>query len=89
MAKRPYRWKWTATIEPESLIELQKLAVNLGYIVDVPGGFQGNPSPAAMLDALAAAYRADSGAVIDAMREIGVVLKNAADIPLYPPDQSE
>jgi 3-dehydroquinate dehydratase len=26
-----------------------------------------------MLDALAAAYRADSGAVIDALREIGVV----------------
>ena len=35
------------------------------------------PSPAAMLDALADAYRLDSGAVIDALREIGVVNKSA------------
>ena len=77
MAKRPYRWKWTAAIDPENLPILQALARNLGFVVNAPGGFEGKPSPAAMLDALAAAYRADSGAVIDAMRAIGVM---AADI---------
>lgn len=73
MTKRDYRWKWTAAIEPESLIELQKLAENLGFIVERHGGFQGKPSPARFLDALADAYRADSAVVIDAMRELGVV----------------
>lgn len=79
MAKRAYRWMWTARIDPESLPILQGLARNLGFVVEAPGGFEGNPSPAAMLDALAAAYRADSGAVIDAMREIGVVADKTAE----------
>ena len=68
-----YRWKWTATINRESLPVLQKLASNLGFIVTSPGGLTGRPSPADMLHALAAAYERDSGAVIDALREIGVV----------------
>ena len=73
MSKRAYRWMWTARIQPDTLTKLQELAQNLGYVVDAPGGFLGEPSPAAMLDALAAAYERDSGAVIDALREIGVV----------------
>lgn len=68
-----YRWKWTATIKRESLPALQKLANNLGFIVTSPGGLTGRPSPADMLDALAAAYERDSGAVIDALKGIGVV----------------
>lgn len=64
---------WTARIQPVTLTELQKLAVNLGFIVDAPGFYLGDPSPAAMLDALADAYRLDSGAVIDALRVVGVV----------------
>ena len=73
MTKRAYRWMWTARIEPDTLTQLQKLAGNLGFVVTTPGGFHGDPSPAALLDALAAAYERDSGAVIDALREIGVV----------------
>lgn len=79
MSKRAYRWTWTARIEPVTLDALQRLAVNLGYIVDTPSRFLGAPSPAAMLDALADAYRLDSGAVIDALRGIGVVNPQAGD----------
>ncbi len=73
MVKRVYRWKWTAAIDPLSLPLLQGLAKALGFTVKRHGGFHGDPSPPAMLDALAAAYRADSGPVIDAMRAIGVI----------------
>lgn len=76
MTKRAYKWTWTARIDPETLEVLQKLALNLGYVVDTPSRFYGNPSPTDLLDALAAAYRTDSGAVIDAMREIGVVKRH-------------
>jgi hypothetical protein len=79
MVKRAYKWTWTARIERETLTALQDLARELGYVVDVVGGHYGDASPAGMLDALAAAYRADSGAVIDAMREIGVI--NTPDAP--------
>ena len=79
MAKRTYKWTWQARIEPATLEALRKLAGNLGFIVDAPGNYFGTPSAPAMLDALAAAYRADSGAVIDAMRELGVV--NPAEPP--------
>ena len=79
MSKRAYRWKWTAAIDPDNLPDLQKLAGNLGFYVTAPGGFQGKPSPAAMLDALADAYRLDSGAVIDALKGIGVVNPQAGD----------
>jgi len=73
MAKRAYKWVWNARIKPESLLELRGLAESLGFIVDTPGQYQGTASAPAMLDALAAAYRADSGTVIDAMRAIGVI----------------
>ena len=59
MAKRAYKWVWTARIEQDSLPELQKLADSLGFLVTVRGGFYGEPSAPAMLDALAAAYRRD------------------------------
>lgn len=58
---RPYVWKWTARIKRESLPLLQSLAGDLGYIIDTPGGYFGEPSAPAMLDALAAAYRDDPG----------------------------
>jgi len=61
MAKRPYRWKWTAPIDPESLPDLQKLANGLGFVVTTPGTYYGRPSPAAMLDALAECYSTDPG----------------------------
>ena len=50
-----------------------KLAGNLGFVVTRASYYQGDPSVRDMLHALAAAYERDSGAVIDALREIGVV----------------
>jgi len=72
MTKRPYRWKWTATINPESLPLLQNLADSLGFTVKAPGGFEGKPAPAAMLDALAAAYRRDPAGVKLAFKVLGI-----------------
>ncbi len=74
-----YRWKWTATIKRESLTELQDLAARLGFFVTSPGGLTGRPSPADMLDALAAAYRRDPEGVALAFRVLGVVPPDAPD----------
>jgi len=58
---RPYIWKWTARIKRKSLPLLQALAGGLGFIIDTPGGYQGEPSAPALLDALAECYEADPG----------------------------
>lgn len=79
MAKRAYRWKWTAAIDPQSLPALQELADSLLFVVDVPGGNLGKPSPAAMLDSLAAAYRRDPDGVRLALKTLGVVAEKAPD----------
>lgn len=73
MVKRAYKWVWTARIEKDSLIALQGLASNLGFIVNAPGGFHGDPSPPAMLDALAAAYERDPAAVKQGFTELGII----------------
>ena len=73
---RKYRWKWTALIDRESLTQLQELAAGLGFVATVPGGKFGKPSPAAMLDALAAAYATDPGGVHLALKVIGVYNKD-------------
>lgn len=70
-----YKWKWTATINRESLTQLQELAEGLGYVVTSPGGLTGRPSPADMLDDLARAYAADPGGVHLALKVIGVYNK--------------
>ena len=67
---RPYRWKWTAPIQRETLGTLQDLAVMLGFLSTAPGQYQGRPAPADMLDALAAAYRADPGGTHLALKVI-------------------
>jgi hypothetical protein len=79
MAKRPYRWKWTAPIQRETLTSLQSLAESLAFVVQTPGGFEGTPSPAAMLDSLAAAYERDPRAVRDALRALGVIWRPEPD----------
>lgn len=56
---------------------LQDMALELGYVVTSPGGLTGRPSPADMIDALAAAYRADPGGVHMALKVIGVYNKPA------------
>ena len=69
---RPYIWKWTARIKRDSLSLLQELAGELGFIIDTPGGYHGEPSAPAMLDALAAAYRRDPGGVKLAFKVMGI-----------------
>lgn len=84
MVKRAYRWVWTARIKRETLAALQGLALGLGYVVDVRGGHYGDPSPAAMLDALAAAYTADPIAVRRVLKSL-----LAANGVLPAPDPTE
>lgn len=73
MAKRKSTYyRWSAKIDRETLPTIQALAANLGFIVETPGGFEGNPSPPAMLDALAAAYRRDPAGVKLAFRVLGI-----------------
>jgi hypothetical protein len=72
MSKRPYRWKWTAQIQRETLVELQDLADSLGFVVEAPGHYFGAPSPSSLLDSIATAHRRDPEAVRDALRALGV-----------------
>jgi hypothetical protein len=78
MAKRAYKWKWTAAIKPETLPVLQMLAGAMGFVIDAPGSYEGKPSAPAFLDALAAAYERDPEAVTAALRALGVVNTKAA-----------
>ena len=73
MPKRAYTWVWTARIEQETLPVLQQLAAALNFRVLRRGGKYGNSSPPAMLNALAEAYQRDPGAVVTALRDLGVV----------------
>jgi hypothetical protein len=68
---RSYSYAWKASIDRETLPVLQEIAGKLGYIVDVPGGNFGNPSPPAFLDALAAAYQRDPAGLLAALRAAG------------------
>ena len=47
---------------------MQSMAGELGFIVTQASRYQGQPSPPDMLDALAAAYRANPAATLDALR---------------------
>lgn len=80
MAKRAYRWVWTARIDPDSLPQLQKLASGLGFVVTTPGTYYGHPSPASLLDAIAECYEVDPGGTHLALK----VLLKANDL-LPPP----
>lgn len=71
-AKRKY-YRWSAKIDRGTLPRLQALAESLGFIVTTPGGKMGDPSPPALLDALATAYNRDPEVVTNALRQIGVV----------------
>lgn len=51
----------------------------MAFVVQTPGGFEGTPSPAAMLDSLAAAYERDPRAVRDALRALGVIWRPEPD----------
>lgn len=64
---RAYRYSWRVRIDPDTLPELQTLSASLGFLVENPGATQGQPSPVAFLDALAAAHRADPAALVAAL----------------------
>lgn len=70
---RAYKWTWNARIEKQTLSDLQEISEELGFLVDTPGTYHGNPSPPALLDALATAYRDDPATAIEALRSLGVV----------------
>jgi hypothetical protein len=56
---RKYSYAYKVRIHEDTLPELQKLSGKLGFTVTTPGRYLGDPSPAALLDVLAAAYRRD------------------------------
>ena len=74
---RNYRWTWNARIQKDTLTALQSMAGELGFIVTPASRYQGQPSPPDMLDAIAAAYRADPAGTLAALRE----LLNATSAP--------
>lgn len=61
---RSYKYAYQVRIEQNTLPELQTLSASLGFLVENPGATQGNPSPASLLDALAAAHRADPAGLV-------------------------
>ena len=79
-AKRKY-YRWSAKIDRGTLPRLQALAESLGFIVTTPGGKMGDPSPPALLDALAAAYDRDPGGTHLALK---VLLKANGLLPTRP-----
>ena len=76
---RGYRYSYRARIKKETLPAIQALAAALGFVNHTPGRFHGESSPSDLLDALAAAYRADPAAVADALMAAGVVKRADAD----------
>lgn len=67
--KQVYRPKLT---EAER-VELSGLARDLDFFIDNPSRYYGDPSPPAMLTALATAYATNPTAVAAALRELGIV----------------
>jgi hypothetical protein len=72
MARKTNFYRWSAKIKRETLPDLQELARDLGFVVEAPGGFVGNPSPPDLLDALAAAYERDPDTLTACLRSAGV-----------------
>lgn len=58
---RKYSYAYKVRIHEDTLPELQKLAGKLGFTVTTPGRYLGDPSPAALLDALAECHEVDPG----------------------------
>lgn len=59
-------------IKPDTSNGLQELSADLGYFVNTPGQFYGEPSRGDLLDALITAYRTNPTAVTDALRALGI-----------------
>ncbi len=72
MSAKGTKVKYTTRIEPDTLPALQSLAADLGFFADTPGRYYGDPSSPALLDALAAAYRADPSGLANKLRAAGI-----------------
>lgn len=66
------RYVYQARIDPDTLPALQSLAGDMGHYIAHPGASYGDPSPPSLLDALAAAYRANPAAVTAALRTLAI-----------------
>lgn len=69
---RKYSYAYKVRIAEGTLPALQALAGDLAFTVDTPGRYLGEPSPAAMFNALAAAYTRDPDAVRLAFKVLGI-----------------
>lgn len=69
---RSYRYGYLVRIQPTTKPALQDIAAALGFLVSNPGATHGNPSPADMLDALAALYRDNPAALVAALEAAGL-----------------
>ena len=77
MARR-YSYAYKVRIHEDTLPELQKLSGKLGVTVTTPGRYLGDPSPAALLDALAECHDAAPGGTTLALK---VLLKANGLLP--------
>lgn len=66
------KYYWKSRIQRDTLPALRELAGALNFYVDAPGGFHGDPSPPALLDALAGRWRDDPETVAAALRALGI-----------------
>ena len=79
-------YSYRVRIKEKTTPALQDLAAALGFFATKPGRYLGYPSPAALLDALALAYRADPAAAIRAMQSIGVINVATPPTDATPPE---
>lgn len=70
--KRKYKYSWRLVVQETTRDSVQELAAATGFINDTPGAKFGDPSPASLLDALAAAYRRDPVLVARTLAALGV-----------------
>jgi hypothetical protein len=84
--KRKYSYAYKVRIKEETLPSLQMLAGALGFKVDTPGRYLGDPSPAAMLDALADAYRRDPAGVKLTLKVLGVTPDGQPSVTIGDPE---
>ncbi len=72
---RSYKYSYQIRIEPDTRPILAEIAEALGFVNDVPGARQGDPSPASLLDMLAERYRQNPGRVLAALRDAGLSME--------------
>lgn len=72
MSAKGTKTRYHTRVEPDTLPALDLLSADLGFFVDVPGTYYGEPSKPDLLDALAAAYRRDPAGLVSKLQAAGV-----------------